>query len=289
MLINLLFNGIITGSIYTLISLGFIFAYRSTGAFNFFHGELYMLGAFSGFALHSLLGLPLVVSLPLAILITGLAGIAVERIAIRPLIVAPHYHVIIATAALGLIIRNLVLMQTKGDAKLFPPYLPSSGPTVLDVQLQPQKVLIITLTVVFVLLLHIFFKKTKTGKAMRALVSNLKAASLVGINAGAMQMLTFGLASVLGGIAGILAAPLFVVDAYMGLYMTFKIFCVAVLGGLTSTTGPIVAGYLLGITENLIGGYISSDYQDILSFAIIILVLVVRPSGIMGKKVSQKV
>jgi branched-chain amino acid transport system permease protein len=289
MLIDLLFNGVIIGSIYTLTSLGFIFAYRSTGAWNFFHGELYMVGAFSGYALHSMAGLPLVICLPAAIMITGLAGIAVERIAIRPLILAPHYHIIIATSALGLVIRNLVLIQTKGDAKLFPSYLPSTGPKLLDVQLQPQKILIVILTIVLVVFLHVFFRKTKTGKAMRALVSNLKAAFLMGINAGAMQMLTFGLASVLGGIAGILAAPLFVVDAYMGLYMTFKIFCVAVLGGLTSTTGPIVAGYLLGITENLIGGYVSSDYQDVLSFAIIIVVLIVRPSGIMGKKVSQKV
>jgi len=102
-------------------------------------------------------------------------------------------------------------------------------------------------------------------------------------------MLTFGLASLLGGIAGVLAAPLFVVDAYMGLFMTFKIFCVAVLGGLTSTAGPIVAGYLLGIIENLIGGYLSSDFQHIFSFAIIIFILAVRPSGIMGRKTSPKV
>ena len=111
----------------------------------------------------------------------------------------------------------------------------------------------------------------------------------MGINASWMQMLTFGLASLLGAMAGVLAAPLFIVDAYMGLFMTFKIFCVSVLGGLNSTIGPIVAGYLLGIAENLIGGYISTDYQDILSFAIVIFVLLVRPTGIFGKASSQKV
>ncbi|RJR52372.1 MAG: branched-chain amino acid ABC transporter permease [Desulfobacteraceae bacterium] len=289
MFINLLLNGIVTGSIYTLISLGFIFAYRSTGAFNFFHGELYMLGAFSGYILHSEIGLPLILCLPLAILVTCFAGIAVERIAIRPLVLAPHYHIIIATAALGLAIRNLVLVETKGNTKLFPPYLPSSGPTIFDVRLHYQKILIIAVTLMLVVLLQIFFKRTKAGKAMRALVSNQKAALLMGINVSSMQMVTFGLASALGGIAGILAAPLFVVDAYMGLFMTFKIFCVAVLGGLTSTTGPIVAGYLLGIMENLVAGYLSSEYGDILSFLIIILILVFRPSGIMGKKISQKI
>jgi len=289
MLINLLFNGIVIGSIYTLTSLGFVFAYRSTGAFNFFHGELYMLGAFLGFVLHGFFNLPLAICLPLAILITGLSGIVVERVAIRSLIWAPHYHVIIATSALGLVIRSSVLLYTKGQAKLFPQYLPSKDLSFLGLQFRPQKVLIILMTVCLVLLLAIFLRSTRIGKAMRAIVSNMKAASLMGINASWMQMLTFGLASLLGAMAGVLAAPLFIVDAYMGLFMTFKIFCVSVLGGLNSTIGPIVAGYLLGIAENLIGGYISTDYQDILSFAIVIFVLLVRPTGILGKASSPKV
>jgi branched-chain amino acid transport system permease protein len=289
MLIHLLFNGLVIGSIYTLTSLGFVFAYRSTGAFNFFHGELYMLGAFLGFLLNSVFQLPLAICLLLAIFVTGLAGVVVERIAIRSLILAPHYHVIIATAALGLVIRNGVLLFTKGEAKLFPQYLPVKELSFLGMHFGPQKLLVILVTICLVSLLALFFRKTKMGKAMRAIVSNMKAASLMGINASYMQMLTFGLASVLGAIAGVLAAPLFIVDAYMGLFMTFKIFCVAVLGGLNSTAGPIVAGYLLGIAENLIGGYISTDYQDIFSFGIVICLLFVRPTGILGKRVSQKV
>jgi len=289
MLITLLSNGIIIGSIYALVTLGFVLAFRSIDAFNFFHGELYMLGAFLGFAFNSLLKFPMILSLLLAILITGLVGIMVERIAIRPLLSAPRFQIIFATATLGLIIRHSVLLYTKAEAKLFPQYLPATPLKILNVQFKPQQLLIIAMTIILIISLYAFFGKTKLGKAMRASASNIRAAVLMGVNVDLTQMLTFGIASVLGAAAGILAAPLFIVDANMGQFMITKIFCVAVLGGLNSTTGAIIAGYLLGITENLVGGYISTDYQDAIAFIIILLVLIVRPTGIMGKKVLVKV
>jgi branched-chain amino acid transport system permease protein len=287
---QLLIDGVAIGAIYALAAIGFVLVFRTIDTFNFFHGEMYMLAGFVGFTLTSTLGWPVVVGLPVAVLAAGVASALLERVCLRPLISAPRPQLLFATAVIGIVLlRHAALLVWGADPLTFPPYLPTEPIRLGNQSILPQQVLIVVATVVLVAGLSLFLGRTRLGKAMRAYASNPTAAVLMGINGELLQMLSFGLAGALGGVAGVLISPLFYIDPTMGGAIIVKVFAVTILGGLDSIPGAIVAGVVLGVSENLIAGYLSTALKDGLAFALIILMLILRPTGLLGSRALEKV
>lgn len=287
---QLLVNGLIMGTVYGLIALGFVLVYRAIDTFNFFHGDMYMLGAFFGYLLSTNLQWPALVALPLAVLMTAGVGAAVERIALRPLAGGSRLQLMFATAVIGTyLLRNGALLVLGPNPQRYDPYLPQGVIALGGVMLRPQQLLVVGCTVTLTALVFVFLRGTRWGKAMRAAASNPRAASLAGINTRAIQLASFALSSGLGGLTGVLVAPLFVVEHNMGNFMNLKAFAVAILGGLDSLPGAVVGGVLLGVAENLAGFYLSTAYKDAWGFLLMIAVLVFRPGGILGQSRVEKV
>jgi branched-chain amino acid transport system permease protein len=290
MLGQLFIDGVAIGAIYALAAIGFVLIFRTIDTFNFFHGEMYMIAAFLGFTATATLNWPVWIGLPAAVVTAGLLSALLERICLRPLIAAPRPQLLFATAVIGIIVlRHAALLVWGADPLTFPPYLPTEAIRFGALSILPQQVLIIAATVALIGGLYVFFARTRLGKAMRAYASNPTAAALMGINAEFLQMFSFGLAGILGGIAGVLISPLFYIDPTMGGAIIVKVFAIAILGGLDSILGAILAGVLLGVAENLIAGYVSTAFKDGLAFALIILVLVARPTGLLGSRGLEKV
>ncbi|MGH7267746.1 MAG: branched-chain amino acid ABC transporter permease [Candidatus Rokuibacteriota bacterium] len=287
---QLVVDGIAIGAIYALAAIGFVLIFRTIDTFNFFHGEMYMLGAFLGFTLTATLEWPVWIGLPAAVVAAGMASAGLERLCLRPLISAPRPQLLFATAVIGIILlRHVALLIWGADPLTFPPYLPGEPLRLGAVSILPQQVLIIAAAVALIGALYAFFARTRLGKAMRAYASNPMAAVLMGVNAEFLQMFSFGLAGALGGVAGVLISPLFYIDPTMGGVIIVKVFAVTILGGLDSIPGAILAGVVLGIAENLIAGYVSTAFKDGLAFALIIVMLVMRPTGLLGSRALEKV
>lgn len=290
MFIQLLIEGVSFGSIYALSAIGFVVVFRAIDTFNFFHGELYMLAALSGYTFAVTLKWPIGIALLTAVCVAAGSGILLERLCLRPLFSAPRPQLMFTTAVLGIVIlRHAAMLIWGADPLSFPPFLPAAPIQLGPFLIFPQQVLIIVVTGVLIVALYFFLIKTRLGLAMRAYVSNPTAALLAGVNGEMLQMLSFGIAGALGGVAGVLISPLFYIDATMGSALILKVFAVTILGGLDSIPGAIVGGLVLGISENLIAGYLSTAFKDAFAFVMIILVMVVRPTGLLGSRNLEKV
>jgi branched-chain amino acid transport system permease protein len=299
-----LVNGITMGGVYALIALGYSMVYGILLMLNFAHGEIYMIGGFVGWwVLYFLnaLGFSLVnpfVTILLMILIsmvlTGFLGMFIERFAYRPLRNSPRMNLLLSAFGMSIFLQNTVLkfqgakVRFFNTSSLIPENLLSFH--VGEVYISLMRILVIVISIVIMFILTTMVQKTRTGKAMRATSQDIEAAAFMGIDTNKIIRITFFIGSSIGGAAGVLVGLLLnQVDYYVGSMAGLKGFCAAVLGGIGSIPGAMLGGYLLGMAESLGVTFISSTYKDIIAFAILILVLICKPRGILGLKVPEKV
>ena len=289
-----LINGLSLGSIYALIALGYTMVYGIVTLINFAHGDIMMMGAYAAYFVLASLGASgggFAVALLAAMLFCGILGVAIERLAYRPLRSAPRLNSLITAIAVELILQNLmrVLPFAGPDPKAFP-VLELSPLTLGAISIPGIKALVIIASLILMVALHVLVNYTRTGKAMRAVSYDMQASSLMGINVNKTIAITFAIGSVLAGAGGVLYASAYPqVDPLMGYMPGLKAFVAAVLGGIGSIPGAMVGGIILGIAETMTKGYGPSQYADAISFAILIVILLFRPTGLMGKKKIVKV
>lgn len=287
-------NGLSLGSIYALIALGYTMVYGIVTLINFAHGDIMMMGAYAGYFVLVALGATsggFAAALLVAMAFCGFLGVAIERLAYRPLRNAPRLNSLITAIAVELILQNMmrVLPFAGPDPKQFPA-LNVPAIVIGPVSIPGIKALVIIASVLLMLALHVLVNYTRTGKAMRSVSYDMQASSLMGINVNKTIAITFAIGSVLAGAGGVLYASAYPqVDPLMGYMPGLKAFVAAVLGGIGSIPGAMIGGVILGIAETMTKGYGPSQYADAISFGILILILLVKPTGLLGKKRVIKV
>lgn len=284
-----LIQGIAMGSIYGLIAIGYVLIYNAWGVLNFAQGDMVMIGAFAILITHIDLGLPLVIAFPLAILLCIIVGYLIEITAFRPLINASNQRRLIATIGIGIFLRNLVRVIFGADPFPFPSIFGDKPFKIGELTLVPQNLCNMAIGFGLVILLTLFLKRTRIGKSMRATAQDREAARLMGINVRRNMSLTFVMASAIGGCAGMLIAPVYFVIPSLGTSLGTRGFASALLGGIASNSGSMIGGISLGILESLGAGLLSSQWQSAIAFLVLFLVLIFKPTGILGKKESRKV
>ncbi|TET93152.1 branched-chain amino acid ABC transporter permease [Candidatus Aerophobetes bacterium] len=283
-MLQYLFTGITIGAIYGMVALGFNIIYSATGIINLAQGEFVMLGGMMMVYLTAIIKLPMVVSFFLSILIVTMIGAAFERAAIHPLKNPSVITLIIITVAASILFKGGAMFAWGKHTFSLPPFSGEKPISVLGATILPQTLWILGIMGATVALLIFFFGFTLTGKAMRACAANRTAASLVGINVKTMVLLSFALSAGIGATAGIIITPTALMNYDRGTMLAVKGFSVAVLGGLGSNVGAVVAGFIIGIMESLGAGFISSGYKDAIALVVLLLVLFIRPSGLLGSR-----
>ena len=291
-LLSNLINGISLGSVYAIIALGYTMVYGIAKMLNFAHGDVIMVGAYICFCAMSYLNLPPVVGVLLAVLVCTLLGIVIERLAYKPLRAAPSLAVLITAIGVSYFLQNAALLIWKSDPKVFTSVirLPSLELAGGQLTISPVAIVTVLACVIIMVALTLFTGKTKLGKAMRAVSEDKGAAQLMGINVNSTISLTFAIGSGLAAIAGVLLC-----SAYPTLMPTtgsmpgIKAFTAAVLGGIGSIPGAMLGGILLGVIEIFSKAYISTQLSDAIVFGVLIVVLLIKPAGLLGKKISEKV
>ncbi|MDO8440301.1 MAG: branched-chain amino acid ABC transporter permease [Polaromonas sp.] len=289
-LLQLIISGIAQGCIYGLIALGFVLIYKATETVSFAQGELMMLGAFGGLALMTLLGFPFWLAVLSSIIGMALFGVLLERLVIRPVLGQPAFSIVMLTIGVGYVARGLITMiPTIGtETHTLPvPYkdqIWNVGALVLNV----EHMVVIGSTAVLCLALFALFKYSKLGIAMQASSQNQLAAYYMGIPVKRLNGLVWGLAAAVAAIAGLLLAPITFVHANMG-FIGLKAFPAAVVGGFSSLPGAIVGGLIIGIVESLSGFYLPDGFKDVAAYVVVLIMLMVKPSGLFGEKLRKKV
>jgi branched-chain amino acid transport system permease protein len=292
-----LINGISLGSIYALIALGYTMVYGIVLLINFAHGDILMVGAYVGFFVLGAIGAGpagMLIAIVAAMIVCASFGITIERFAYRPLrkAQAPRLNFFITAIAVSLILENgaRVLPFIGPNPRQFPHPRISNIQIFENLQISNIQLIVIVLSAVLMLILNFIINYTKRGKAMRAVSYDNQAASLMGISVNGIIAFTFGLGSILAAAGGVLYASAYPqVNPLMGMMPGLKAFVAAVLGGIGIIPGAMLGGFILGIAEALTKGFISSQYSDAISFSILIVVLLIKPTGIMGKKHKVKV
>jgi branched-chain amino acid transport system permease protein len=296
--LQLFLSGLTKGSIYALIALGYTMVYGIIQLINFAHGEIYMIGAFTALIVASVLtilgfsGLSILILAGIAAVIYSSAyGYTMEKIAYRPLRNAPRLSPLISAIGMSIFLQNYVLLAQTSDFLPFPALIPEFEflKPVSYIMSSAELVIILSSAVIMVLLTF-FIKFTRMGKAMRATAQDKKMARLVGIDVDKVISLTFIVGSSLAALGGILiASHIGQINFYIGFIAGIKAFTAAVLGGIGSIPGAVLGALILGWTESFATGYVSSDYEDVFAFALLVLILIFRPAGILGKSSAQKV
>jgi len=284
-----LINGISIGSIYALMAVGYSLVYSIMNFSNFAHGSVIMLGAYFGYYSLTLLGLPFWISALVAATGTAVVAVVLERLAYKPLRdrKAPFLYFIITAMGASIFIDNLVIATIGPTPKMFPQIFPP-GPILLgEVALGRIDLAMFVISAVCLIGLILFVDHTKMGKAIQATAYNMKASALMGINTSFIIIVVFAIGGALAGIAGVLYGMKYQVFPQIGA-ITLKSFIAAVFGGLGSLPGALLGALLLGMIETLVSGYLSTQYRDLIAFLILITMLVVRPTGIMGKNAEDK-
>lgn len=296
--LKLFLSGTAKGSIYALIALGYTMVYGIVQLINFAHGEVYMIGGFTALIIGGFLytlGVPvygvLILSVLAAIVISSALGVTIERIAYKPLRNKPRLSALISAIGISMILQNFVLLVQTEKYLSFPSYLPELKflEPVREYVNSTQFIILVTTAVIMVILIGII-KFTKIGKAMRATAQDKDMALLLGVNVNQVISSTFIIGSALAAVGGVLICSYMgQINYYIGFIAGIKAFVAAVLGGIGSIPGAVLGSFILGWTESLGTGYISSDYEDAFAFIILILILVLKPAGILGKNQKQKV
>jgi len=286
--LQLLFTGLGVGSIYALVALGFVLIYRATNVVNFAQGDFAMLGAFAMVVLCIDLGLPYWAGLLITIVLIAAFGALFNLGVYYPLRHRTFLPVIISTIGASILLENGVLAAYGPRPQSLPGVFQSQGFSVGPVFFDSQYLTILAVTVVLVVLQYLFFERTLVGKKMQAVSQDKEMASLLGIPVASMIMLTFVYSATLGGIAGILVAPILFVSIQMGSTIALKAFAATIIGGFGDVTGAIIGGLSLGIIETFGAAYISVPYKDGFAFLVLVLFLIFRPQGIFGERVAEK-
>ncbi|MGI9417766.1 MAG: branched-chain amino acid ABC transporter permease [Geminicoccaceae bacterium] len=287
--VQYLLAGLGIGGIYALVAIGFHVMWSAARAVNFAHGDTLMLGAvLTIVALDQGVPMPLAISFALSVCIVF--GVTLERFAIRPFAAQAHsIGWMLTTIAIGIMLESYATISFGAFARPLPSPLAEEPIRILGAGVFVQELLIPATAVAIVIVLNLFQGRTQLGRAMRAVAFNRTAAGLVGINVTQVTMFSFGLASLLGGLAGVLVAPVIQASATMGLLLGLKGFAVAIIGGITSAHGVVIAGLLYGIIEKFVDGYISTAAREAVGFSLVILVLMIWPQGLFGRKEVVKV
>jgi branched-chain amino acid transport system permease protein len=296
--VQLLIGGLAMGSIYALVALGFVLIYNAVGVVNFAQGDFAMFPTYIAitFALPSIVlfgalvhwQLPIVAVYVLALLLTVVLGVLFNRIAYYPLRDRGWMPVVISTIGVSIFLRNLAQLIWGSQPLVFPSLFPMQSIEAGPLHLRPQDLLILAVAAVLIAFQYYLFERTTLGKQMRATAQDRTTARLIGIRVDRVVTITFIYSALLGAIAGLLVAPIFTVTKEMGGLIALKAFAASVVGGFGSIQGAIIGGLVIGIAEALGAFYISPAYSDAIAFIILIGVLLVRPQGLFGERVSEK-
>ena len=291
-----LMNGLSLGSIYALIALGYTMVYGVLRLINFAHGDVYMVGAYVGYFLsRRLQGKEPSLTAALLVMVgsmiaCALLGVIIERLAYRPVRRASRLTLLITAIGVSLFLENAGQLVFGPDPKFFPSLAPRTDFLVAGVRITSEQLTVIGVSFLLMILLRFFIQKTRTGKAMRAVSFNLDTAKLMGISTDGIIAVTFALGSALAAAGGVLIGmQIPKIDPLMGIMYGLKAFVAAVLGGIGNIPGAVLGGLLIGTSEVMVVGYLSSTYRDAIAFGILILVLILRPQGILGRVQKEKV
>jgi len=302
--IQQIINGLVLGSIYALVALGYTMVYGIMGLINFAHGEVVMIGAMVALTVIKLLaasGLPLfivvLIALAAAAAVCMAVGYSIERIAYRPLRRAPKLAPLITAIGVSIVLQNLAMLVWGRNYHAFPPILPTDQFDILGATITSVQVAIVLIAALLMAVLIALIDHTRLGRAMRATSENPPIAQLMGVNINQIISLTFIIGSALAAVAGLMVSANYsIAHYYMGFMLGLKAFTAAVLGGIGNIAGAVLGGLLLGLIESLgagyigdiTGGFLGSNYQDIFAFFVLIGVLVFRPSGLIGERVAER-
>lgn len=281
--LQFVFAGLTSGAIYALIALGFCVVHNTMGIVNFAQVDFVSLGGMLMFSALFAAGMAMPLALPAAVLGVTLAALLVERFGLRPARSDNPLILIFITIGLSIILRGLMSLVWGKNRMAVPPLTGDAPLVLMGAAITPQALWIFALTLAAIALLVFFFYQTSLGLAMRAVASNPTAAAVVGLSAGRVRATSYALAGALGGLAGVLVTPITTLSYDVGVLLGLKGFAAAILGGFGSFPGAILGGLCLGLLESFSAGYLSSAYKDVTAFVVLLLVLFVRPQGLMGK------
>jgi len=285
MFTQLLISGLVIGSIYGLIAVGYSMLYKASGMLSFAQGDLLTVGAFVGWTLFGSLNLPYAIAFVLVAIIMFFVGIVIERVVIRRLVDKKTLgiYIVLATIALSFILQNSSMLIWGTHMHSYPPVFPVHAVRIFGVNVQTSALLVLAVSAIAMVALHFFMNKTKFGTAMRAATMDPLAARSCGVNVSLTTGMTWGIAASLAGIAGIIIGPMFGVFVMLGANIGGKGFSGAVMGGYGNMYGAILGGILLGLMETFVSGYISSAYRDMIAFGVLLLFLFIKPTGIFNE------
>jgi len=285
-------NGLQIGSIYALVALGYSMVYGIIQLINFAHGDLIMVGGYAALVALVMLGWPIWLAIPMSIVVCVIVALLMERVAYRRLLNknVPRISLLITAIGISLLLQNLAQLIFTSSGRTFPTIINADPLQINNMQISMVTIVTIVTSVVLMILLQLLVNKTKIGKAMRAVSEDSGAAKLMGINTNATTSFTFGVGAALASVGAVLYGASYpLITPFIGSMLGLKAFVAAVLGGIGNIPGAMLGGYILGIAESLTKGYISTQLTDAVVFGILIVVLLVKPSGIMGKNVAEKV
>ena len=289
-IIEQLINGLRSGSIYALIALGYTMVYGIAKMINFAHGDIIMVGAYSLYVTIGVLKLPVILGVIITIIVCAGLGVIIEKVAYKPLRKAPSLAVLITAIGISFLLQSLALIIFNANPIAFKSIINLESVTIGSVTISGITIVTLIVTFVCMILLTLFITKTKAGSAMRAVSEDKAAAQLMGINVNRTISMTFAIGSALAAVAGIMFVCQFQsMKPTLGALPGIKAFVAAVLGGIGSIPGAMIGGMLLGVIESISKAYISSELADAIVFAVLVLVLLVKPSGLLGKNRIEKV
>ncbi|NLK71823.1 MAG: branched-chain amino acid ABC transporter permease [Clostridiales bacterium] len=283
-------NGLSVGSIYALIALGYTMVYGIIKLINFAHGEIMMAGAYFAFLIAITTNLPFPLVLVFSMIMAAILGMFTEYIAYKPLRNAPRISALITAIGVSFFLQNLALVIFKANPKIMPELIVKKPISIGALKIGTVTLTTLVLSIIFMIILDIFVKKTKPGKAMRAVSEDKEAAMLMGINVDRTISITFAIGSALGALGGVLYSITYTqVFPTMGVMPGLKAFVAAVLGGIGLIPGAVLGGFVIGMIETVSKAYISSQWSDAIVFGLLIIVLLFKPTGILGKNEKEKV
>ena len=288
--ISNLISGLSLGSIYALIALGYTMVYGIAKMLNFAHGDIIMAGAFAMIVFVGSCGLNPIFAVLGGIVFSVLLGVTIERVAYKPLRKSSPLAVLITAIGVSYLLQNLALIIFGSDKQSFPKFIDVEAIRLGGLTIKAESLITLVLTAVIMVVLTLFIARSKTGKAMRAVSEDKDAAELMGINVNRTISVTFAIGSGLAAVAGLFYGITYTfIGPYTGSMPGIKAFVAAVFGGIGSIPGAMLGGILLGVIENLSKAYISTELSDAIVFSVLILVLMIKPTGLLGKKISEKV
>ena len=287
----ILASGITSGALYALVAIGLVICYRTTGHLNFSHGEMFMFGGYFAFSLHVLWGVPYIPSLLLAVAGGACLGLLGDRTVFRTLIKAPPMAMVLATVGLSFVLKGIArfIWGGQGEFVPFPPIVNPAPVEALGITVFPQQIVVFAVALFAMAAITVLFRRTRFGKAMQATAESQRAAYLVGIRVERVYSGTWSAAAALAALAAVLMAPLTQLTPDVGFALLLKALAATVLGGLGNMPGAIIGAFVIGISEALAAGYIHSTVQEVSAFIVIMVVLVIRPTGLFGPRGQREV